>query len=141
MLRRPPRSTRPDTLFPYTTLFRFRHSASEQRVLHADLELIDIFGLEGPAIFDAGQAQDREHAGISVKQIVGRLIENARLYHFLGGREARTRRIHAASLIAARIEGIEQRLLGKAAPGFPVEAEAAGERSEERRLGKGGVSK
>src|SRR3546814_7896217 len=25
MLRRPPRSTRPDTLFPYTTLFRSRH--------------------------------------------------------------------------------------------------------------------
>src|SRR3546814_13579911 len=54
-------------------------------------------------------------------------MENARLYHFLGGREARTRRIHAASLIAARIEGIEQRLIGKAEPGFPVEAEAAGE--------------
>src|SRR3546814_9883969 len=46
-----------------------RHSAAEQRVLHADLERIDIFGLEGPAIFDAGQAQDREPAGISVKQI------------------------------------------------------------------------
>src|SRR3546814_17839066 len=26
MLRRPPRSTRTDTLFPYTTLFRSRHS-------------------------------------------------------------------------------------------------------------------
>src|SRR3546814_8762566 len=25
MIRRPPRSTRPDTLFPYTTLFRSRH--------------------------------------------------------------------------------------------------------------------
>src|SRR3546814_920468 len=25
MLRRPPRSTRPDTLFPYTTLFRSNH--------------------------------------------------------------------------------------------------------------------
>src|SRR3546814_5566091 len=29
MIRRPPRSTRPDTLFPYTTLFR---SACKQRV-------------------------------------------------------------------------------------------------------------
>src|SRR3546814_7179117 len=26
MIRRPPRSTRTDTLFPYTTLFRSRHS-------------------------------------------------------------------------------------------------------------------
>src|SRR3546814_11373266 len=28
MILRPPRSTRTDTLFPYTTLFRSRHSAS-----------------------------------------------------------------------------------------------------------------
>src|SRR3546814_14180466 len=29
MIRRPPRSTRTDTLFPYTTLFRSIHSVSE----------------------------------------------------------------------------------------------------------------
>src|SRR3546814_17292521 len=29
MIRRPPRSTRTDTLFPYTTLFRSRYSASD----------------------------------------------------------------------------------------------------------------
>src|SRR3546814_5779512 len=28
MVRRPPRSTRTDTLFPYTTLFRSRHSST-----------------------------------------------------------------------------------------------------------------
>src|SRR3546814_6316717 len=28
MIRRPPRSTRPDTLFPYTTLFRSRYAKS-----------------------------------------------------------------------------------------------------------------
>src|SRR3546814_4204872 len=27
MIRRPPRTTRPDTLFPYTTLFRSRHGS------------------------------------------------------------------------------------------------------------------
>src|SRR3546814_11924484 len=32
MIRRPPRSTRTDTLFPYTTLFR---STCRRRVLHA----------------------------------------------------------------------------------------------------------
>src|SRR3546814_16008999 len=31
MLRRPPRSTRTDTLFPYTTLFRSRPSAAKSR--------------------------------------------------------------------------------------------------------------
>src|SRR3546814_9175848 len=30
MIRRPPRSTRTDTLFPYTTLFRSRRSALRQ---------------------------------------------------------------------------------------------------------------
>src|SRR3546814_19152541 len=30
MIRRPPRSTRTDTLFPYTTLFRSRHAAPRQ---------------------------------------------------------------------------------------------------------------
>src|SRR3546814_17777029 len=29
MIRRPPRSTRTDTLFPYTTLFRSRHEATD----------------------------------------------------------------------------------------------------------------
>src|SRR3546814_14523461 len=29
MIRRPPRSTRTDTLFPYTTLFRSKHEAPE----------------------------------------------------------------------------------------------------------------
>src|SRR3546814_1283394 len=32
MIRRPPRPTRTDPLFPYTTLFRSPHNASEQRV-------------------------------------------------------------------------------------------------------------
>src|SRR3546814_17530612 len=31
MIRRPPRSTRTDTLFPYTTLFRSRHRAAPTR--------------------------------------------------------------------------------------------------------------
>src|SRR3546814_9482730 len=39
MIRRPPRSTRTDTLFPYTTLFRSRHAhraAHEGEILHGD---------------------------------------------------------------------------------------------------------
>src|SRR3546814_12392451 len=32
MIRRPPRSTRTDTLFPYTTLFRSNHRLACQRV-------------------------------------------------------------------------------------------------------------
>src|SRR3546814_7714567 len=33
MIRRPPRSTRTDTLFPYTTLFRSAHLAPVRRVV------------------------------------------------------------------------------------------------------------
>src|SRR3546814_4188668 len=33
MIRRPPRSTRTDTLFPYTTLFRSAHYTTEKNIL------------------------------------------------------------------------------------------------------------
>src|SRR3546814_4737387 len=37
MIRRPPRSTRTDTLFPYTTLFRSSRSQAEEPVVSASL--------------------------------------------------------------------------------------------------------
>src|SRR3546814_3094188 len=36
MIRRPPRSTRTDTLFPYTTLFRSHFNASSSALRHAE---------------------------------------------------------------------------------------------------------
>src|SRR3546814_1449563 len=45
MIRRPPRSTRTDTLFPYTTLFRSLHLAAEPALTK---QLLDI-GLTGVA--------------------------------------------------------------------------------------------
>src|SRR3546814_3463813 len=33
MIRRPPRSTRTDTLFPYTTLFRSSHAGQHRRIV------------------------------------------------------------------------------------------------------------
>src|SRR3546814_5006292 len=42
MIRRPPRSTRTDTLFPYTTLFRSR-SHAHAMLIAADL--VDIMGI------------------------------------------------------------------------------------------------
>src|SRR3546814_3190553 len=66
MIRRPPRSTRTDTLFPYTTLFRSllrnppvhaplqqvqrQRAAAEYRVVEAaDIEAVAQFGLRLPA--------------------------------------------------------------------------------------------
>src|SRR3546814_12604774 len=58
MIRRPPRSTRTDTLFPYTTLFR---SAVEQRVGEA---LVDGFGgVLDPVDEIVGRAGDDEGFG------------------------------------------------------------------------------
>src|SRR3546814_3131293 len=51
MIRRPPRSTRTDTLFPYTTLFR---SLRQAAVEHGDLLMAEI--AEGPP--DARRAED-----------------------------------------------------------------------------------
>src|SRR3546814_20546171 len=39
MIRRPPRSTRTDTLFPYTTLFRSEERAQRAARLHLSLQI------------------------------------------------------------------------------------------------------
>src|SRR3546814_6383001 len=45
MIRRPPRSTRTDTLFPYTTLFRSGHGAIVRGGIAVDLDPIPSFGM------------------------------------------------------------------------------------------------
>src|SRR3546814_16590135 len=42
MIRRPPRSTRTDTLFPYTTLFRSGRGLAQRRFAPAVDELVDL---------------------------------------------------------------------------------------------------
>src|SRR3546814_14591964 len=42
MLRRPPWSTRPDTLFPYTTLFRSGHSAAQPDLLPHPVRIVAV---------------------------------------------------------------------------------------------------
>src|SRR3546814_4502460 len=54
MIRRPPRSTRTDTLFPYTTLFRSQR-LGELAFLH---QAVDVRALEAGLGFDLGAAQD-----------------------------------------------------------------------------------
>src|SRR3546814_4548205 len=44
MIRRPPRSTRTDTLFPYTTLFRSRSYGTEIREVELDAPITVIKG-------------------------------------------------------------------------------------------------
>src|SRR3546814_3433625 len=42
MIRRPPRSTRTDTLFPYTTRFRSGTSAAPRRLDRGDVDLLHV---------------------------------------------------------------------------------------------------
>src|SRR3546814_4618680 len=80
MIRRPPRSTRTDTLFPYTTLFRSGHHAEvvgDQHHAHAELaanvgDQLQHLGLDGDVerggrlvgdqqLRPAGQRRSEEH--------------------------------------------------------------------------------
>src|SRR3546814_14745020 len=47
MLRRQPRSTRTDTLFPYTTLFRSRRRGSRRRLLEVQVHRAEMHRLHG----------------------------------------------------------------------------------------------
>src|SRR3546814_9197849 len=60
MIRRPPRSTRTDTLFPYTTLFR---SALETGVVTGDLHL------DGPSLDSIRGAVLQENMSVILKML------------------------------------------------------------------------
>src|SRR3546814_17974186 len=79
MIRRPPRSTRTDTLFPYTTLFR-----SFLLAVGMDLKGKGFAMLEGGAAVqaDAGDAEhgeiDRQHiAFLAARIVAGRVVDGA----------------------------------------------------------------
>src|SRR3546814_5741295 len=58
MIRRPPRSTRTDTLFPYTTLFRSMAKAAGQRLVS-----LLILGLRGGGDRSQGAAMEAAFGG------------------------------------------------------------------------------
>src|SRR3546814_11104615 len=65
MLRRPPRSTRTDTLFPYTTLFRSRHAAAHRTGAdHADFLDVAQLGVLGQAVDLCGLALGEEDVAL-----------------------------------------------------------------------------
>src|SRR3546814_4818863 len=88
MIRRPPRSTRTDTLFPYTTLFR-------SHALVGELRRADVIGRGGAAAFEQlvegrvelAQARD-------VGDVVGLLVDLVEVDH-----EHRRLALHAVHLV------------------------------------------
>src|SRR3546814_16465105 len=86
MIRRPPRSTRTDTLFPYTTLFRSLHR----------VHVLDVFGQE-LAVEADGRHRQRDEAGEGAE--AEQLYEEDRENHFL---EAARQREHATAELVDR---------------------------------------
>src|SRR3546814_20675032 len=63
MIRRPPRSTRTDTLFPYTTLFRSLEH--HQRRPQSRLDLLEQGRLKGGKVFEAEFGDEARDGGVA----------------------------------------------------------------------------
>src|SRR3546814_10451811 len=98
MIRRPPRSTRTDTLFPYTTLFRSDeiHQSDHRRFRCQIAQVLDIFLVAGAVIADAFHdgAHRRAAAAIVTLDQIGNLRAQPHLdpYRAPGGQRHRLRR-------------------------------------------------
>src|SRR3546814_4839626 len=80
MIRRPPRSTRTDTLFPYTTLFRsrsFEHSCKLQGGAFVEFTMSSGFCLNPFSMIDAAEAERDEDYRLDciamLKAIIGQM--------------------------------------------------------------------
>src|SRR3546814_14430033 len=82
MIRRPPRSTRTDTLFPYTTLFRSSRRAHAWRPLALAIAMLlpaAAFAQEAPEPVAAGQDEDavKQAATLDAVEVTAqRRVEN-----------------------------------------------------------------
>src|SRR3546814_14976688 len=70
MIRRPPRSTRTDTLFPYTTRFR-SGGVAVAGVRGGDHGLADVPGLVAAGDLEPGQGEQRARAGTALERARG----------------------------------------------------------------------
>src|SRR3546814_17808509 len=76
MIRRPPRSTRTDTLFPYTTLFRSLLSRSDRR--RSAAEHHGLVAVQEDAVFDVIFDGARQHQAFDVAADGGELVGRQR---------------------------------------------------------------
>src|SRR3546814_12824847 len=112
MIRRPPRSTRTDTLFPYTTLFRSGGGARS--------------GGRGPTVGDLGPAEQHDAAPLT-----RRLVSRIPLHIGFAGEDDRLcRRTDRVDLVAA----IDRQI--SIAGGCEDDDTRIDVKSEDRRVGK-----
>src|SRR3546814_2084917 len=77
MIRRPPESTRTDTLFPYTTLFRSTHpleDAGGLRELH--LAVVDELPAVPPGVAEVVRAEDLDPALAEATHGLGEVVDD-----------------------------------------------------------------
>src|SRR3546814_18545908 len=126
MIRRPPRSTRTDTLFPYTTLFRSAEGV--RNFTQCDSLLLG--SLSGahtvPYIEVRNPSAQVEHEATTSK------ISDDQLFY------AMQRGLAAEEAVALIVNGFAKEVLQQLPMEFAVEAQKL-LRSEERRVGKEGV--
>src|SRR3546814_17847750 len=138
MIRRPPRSTRTDTLFPYTTLFR----SADHRLLAATAGLVlqELGGLFFGRAADLADHDDR----------LGGFVGEEKLQHIdeVGAVHRIAADADGSGLSKARSGGLVDRLIGERARTADDDARALGEdvarpdtglRLEAGRVGKEGV--
>src|SRR3546814_6086441 len=112
MIRRPPRSTRTDTLFPYTTLFRSLSTDRELEPAHGGVERIDRNGREIETLLAQGMLDPERVAGQRLTphdraQLESEALqwrERARLHVQMLEVEAPARRLAAAMLAHDAVE-------------------------------------
>src|SRR3546814_14600234 len=117
MIRRPPRSTRTDTLFPYTTLFRSYEVVGIHLDAHLDADIVLVV--------------DVPRRGVADDFAVGGLQEQAALPEGFGKRRHAERRVE----ILARLDHVERGLALRGEQVADVIAEVAGSRGLEERVG------
>src|SRR3546814_19317423 len=79
MIRRPPRSTRTDTLFPYTTLFRSKDIAAAYKLTDksARSNALNEARAKAKAAFADAAPQDQMAAGKLVKKLEAEIVRGA----------------------------------------------------------------
>src|SRR3546814_20014963 len=105
MLRRPPRSTRTDTLFPYTTLFRSRPAVdrSGSKRVHPELPALDLAGAQTRQRLFRLLARDRHvAAGGVVVDLADPVLVQAGLTVHRAAALARANPVGAAAVGAQR---------------------------------------
>src|SRR3546814_7007112 len=93
MIRRPPRSTRTDTLFPYTTLFRSLGFAIDERDFRIAARMLNLLNIDTVRLLSNNpeKVEGLEAAGIRVAERVSlALPSNPHNAHYLATKRDRT---------------------------------------------------